>query len=596
MATTHSLKSALIGLLLIGCAQTTTQPTPEARATTQPEARAALARTGKLRVGLVLGSPTQVIRDAGGQLKGVGFDLGKELAQRLGVPFEPVLYPAIGALLDSGKAGAWDVAFLSFTPARAREWDFAPVHLKVEFGYLVRSGSAISTMADLNRRGIRVAVEERSFPDIFLARTLGNALAVRATSNAGAAEMLKHGEANAIFGTKPTLFEMATHLPGSRVLDGRPGIDLHAMAMPKGRGIGVKYAHRFIEDAKSQGFVTAAIARTAVGGMVVAANDQSQSPYVAIVVRVLNTEADLNVGYGVGSINLSFYPLRLRAFASEFFKAEPQSIGLIAMQQVKENMTSCPISPENDHGAPCFARIIQREYENHGVRLETAGVFPYEYYNNNLPGIYNKSWEWKGPLGIVVECNHRAPRALFCTGAWRISSSAWWHIGTDSGGDSKRYLLETLLEYPEKGLRFRFYNTHLSHYSSNLGDQSAERYSQINEILSIMDSRVAAGELAPILAGDLNFLPDWQSDAATMSQLRYRFWWANESQFSKMHVWVGYAGRWSGTTGGFAFFGDPYFISLTQPYVIDGWSLTRLSDHDSPQVHLLCTRPDGQLC
>ena len=57
-----------------------------------PEARQALAPTGKLRVGLQLGSPHNVIADpVTGEMKGVGYDLGKELARRIGVPFEPVM-------------------------------------------------------------------------------------------------------------------------------------------------------------------------------------------------------------------------------------------------------------------------------------------------------------------------------------------------------------------------------------------------------------------------------------------------------------------------------------------------------------------------
>ena len=69
--------AALLGLLLVGCAGIRTAPTPEARQ--------ALAPTGKLRVGLQLGSPHNVIRDSvSGEMKGVGFDLGKELARRLG--------------------------------------------------------------------------------------------------------------------------------------------------------------------------------------------------------------------------------------------------------------------------------------------------------------------------------------------------------------------------------------------------------------------------------------------------------------------------------------------------------------------------------
>ena len=263
MRTTHWLMTAILGLLLTGCAGISTAPTPEARQ--------ALAPTGKLRVGLQLGNPTNVIREsASGEMKGVGFDLGKELARRMGVPFEPVLYPSIGAILDSGKSGNWDVAFVGFSPARAKDWDFAAVHLEVEFGYLIPGGSSISTMADVDRPGIRVAVQEQSGPDIFLSRTLKNAAVVRASSNPGALEALKSGRADVMGSIKPILFEMSNQLPGSRVLDGRPGIDPHAMAMPKGRDLGVAYARRFIEEAKSEGLVKAAVERAGLRGVIVA--------------------------------------------------------------------------------------------------------------------------------------------------------------------------------------------------------------------------------------------------------------------------------------------------------------------------------------
>jgi polar amino acid transport system substrate-binding protein len=255
--------TAMLGLLLTGCAGMHTVPAPEVRQ--------ALAPTGKLRVGLQLGSPHNVIRDSvSGEMKGVGFDLGKELARRMGVPFEPVLYPSVGALLDSGKSGAWDVAFVGFSPARAKEWDFTALHLEVEFGYLIPGGSSISTMADVDRPGIRVAVQEKSGPDIFFSRTLKNAVVIRASSNPGALEALKSGRADVMGSIKPILFEMSNQLPGSRVLDGRPGIDPHAMAMPKGRDLGVAYARQFIEDAKSEGLVKAAIERVGMRGAVVA--------------------------------------------------------------------------------------------------------------------------------------------------------------------------------------------------------------------------------------------------------------------------------------------------------------------------------------
>ena len=141
--------TAILGLLLTGCAGISTAPTPEARQ--------ALTPTGKLRVALQLGNPLNVIQDsASGEMKGVAFDLGKELARRIGVPFEPVMYPSVGALLESGKSGAWDVAFVGFSPERAKEWNFSALHMEVEFGYLIPGGSSISTMADMDRPGIEL--------------------------------------------------------------------------------------------------------------------------------------------------------------------------------------------------------------------------------------------------------------------------------------------------------------------------------------------------------------------------------------------------------------------------------------------------------
>ena len=263
MRPTHWLMTAILGLLIAGCAGISAVPTPEARQ--------ALAPTGKLRVGLQLGSPHNVVRDpVSGEMKGVGYDLGKELARRLGVPFEPVLYPSVGVLLDGGKAGAWDVAFVGFSPARAQEWDFTALHLEIEFGYLVPGGSSISTMADVDRPGVRVAVQEKSQPAVFLSRTLKTAVVVQAPSLAGQLETLKSGKADAIFSVKPSLFEASNQMPGSRVLDGRPGVDPHAMAMPKGRDPGLAYARQFIEDAKSGGLVKAAIERAGIRGAVVA--------------------------------------------------------------------------------------------------------------------------------------------------------------------------------------------------------------------------------------------------------------------------------------------------------------------------------------
>jgi polar amino acid transport system substrate-binding protein len=262
MQKTHWLMTAILGLALTGCAGIQTAPTPEVRQ--------ALAPTGKLRVGLLLGVPAQVMRDsASGEMKGVGFDLGKELARRMGVPFEPVVYPSIQARLDGGRSGDWDIAVMGFSPALAKEWDFTAPHLEIELGYIVPGGSSLSTLAEVDRPGTRVAVVQGGPADRILTPAIKVATLIRVPTFPGALEMLKSGRADAFASAKPSLFEMSDQLPGFRVLEGRFATDRQHMAVPKGRDLGMGYARKFVEDAKSEGLVKAAIERAGIRGAVV---------------------------------------------------------------------------------------------------------------------------------------------------------------------------------------------------------------------------------------------------------------------------------------------------------------------------------------
>jgi polar amino acid transport system substrate-binding protein len=258
-----------IGLLAVafaGCAGISAVPTAQERQ--------ALAPTGKLRVGLILGAPANVVRDAAtGEMKGVGYDLGKELAKRMGVPFEPMLYPSIGAVLDAGRAGNWDVSFNGVTADRAKYLDFTRPHIEIEFGYLAPPGSSLMTAEDVDQTGVRVAVPEKGAVDVLLSQKLKNASVVRGAGLPGALDLVKSGRADVLASNKPNMFQMMGQLPGSRVLDGGPGSETQAMLMPKGRDAGAAYARKFIEDAKSEGLVKAAIERAGLRGTTVAGSN-----------------------------------------------------------------------------------------------------------------------------------------------------------------------------------------------------------------------------------------------------------------------------------------------------------------------------------
>ena len=264
MNTAHGwLLVGMLGLLIAGCASFQTE--------LAPEARAALAPTGKLRVGFYLGNPLSVVRDPQSQeMKGVGFELGKELARRMGVPFEPVVYPSVGALLEATKSGQWDVSFFQISPARMKDYDFTAPLVEVELGYLVPGGSTIPAAGGIDRPGTRIAVQDKGNGDVILTQALKQASLVRVPGLAAGLQRTQAGQADALASIKPSLFELSRNLPGWRVLEGRFAAENVAMAVPKGRDAGMAYARRFIADAKTEGLAKSAIERAGVRGAVVA--------------------------------------------------------------------------------------------------------------------------------------------------------------------------------------------------------------------------------------------------------------------------------------------------------------------------------------
>lgn len=55
-----------------------------------------IAPAGKLRVGINGSNPTLYARAADGSPSGIAADLGRFIAARLGVPFDPVIYTSAG--------------------------------------------------------------------------------------------------------------------------------------------------------------------------------------------------------------------------------------------------------------------------------------------------------------------------------------------------------------------------------------------------------------------------------------------------------------------------------------------------------------------
>jgi polar amino acid transport system substrate-binding protein len=229
-----------------------------------------LTPTGKLRVGVNLGNFLLVQRNADGGIRGIVPDLAQELARRLGVAAELRQYEKVGEVADGAKKGEWDVAFIGAEPQRAADIDFTEPYVEIEATYLVPAGSAIKSVDEVDRQGVRIAVAGRSAYHLWLERNVKHAELVIGDNIEGSYQRFVKEKLEALAGLKPRLLEDVAKLPGARILEGRFTSVQQAIGTPKGRPEGAAYLRKFAEDIKSSGLVARLIERHGARGLSVA--------------------------------------------------------------------------------------------------------------------------------------------------------------------------------------------------------------------------------------------------------------------------------------------------------------------------------------
>ena len=237
-----------------------------------------LAPGGTLRAAINVGNAVLAQRPAapGGEPSGVSVDLARELARRLGVPLQLTVYDAAGKVVEAGRAGAWDIAFVALDPARASEIAQSPPYVQIEGAYLVREGSKLRSNEEVDRKGHRVVVGRNSAYDLFLTRNLQRAEIVRTPTSAAVVDVFVKENHDVAAGVKQQLEADAKKNPGVRILDGRFMVINQAMASQKGKDAGARYVREFIEEMKASGFVARALERHGIQGAAVAPRGDAQ--------------------------------------------------------------------------------------------------------------------------------------------------------------------------------------------------------------------------------------------------------------------------------------------------------------------------------
>jgi polar amino acid transport system substrate-binding protein len=127
-------------------------------ATVAPDLLAAVKQRGTLIVATDANFKPQSYQDADGNWKGFDVDVGREIAQRLGV--KPVFVNTLFDRVAQGKwNGRWDlnIGSMTITPARARVLWFTQPYYFDPAAFAVHTKSAVRSIRDLSGKKIGVS-------------------------------------------------------------------------------------------------------------------------------------------------------------------------------------------------------------------------------------------------------------------------------------------------------------------------------------------------------------------------------------------------------------------------------------------------------
>lgn len=233
--------------------------------------RAQLAPHGVLRAGINMSNFLLVTsRGPAGEPQGVSPSMALAIATRLGVPVQYVPYPRPGELADDVGQDKWDIGLIGAEPQRAEKIEFTTAYAEIESTYLVPAGSPITTIDEVDRPGVRIAVAARSAYDLWLARNIHHATLLRSESLDGSMALFVEQKLEVLAGLRPKLLTDAESLPGARILEGKFMAVQQAIGTAKANNAAAAFLRDFVEEAKASGMVAELIARHQVRGLSVA--------------------------------------------------------------------------------------------------------------------------------------------------------------------------------------------------------------------------------------------------------------------------------------------------------------------------------------
>ncbi|MFF8607066.1 transporter substrate-binding domain-containing protein [Streptomyces sp. NPDC015346] len=217
-----------------------------------------LAPEGVLRASINLGNPV-LAHGTPAVPAGVTVDIAREIGARLGVPVELVCFDAARKSYEAMTAGRADLCFLAVEPAREAEVAFTAPYVVIEGVYAVERDSPLTSVADVDRSGVRIGVKRGSAYDLFLSRTLRHATVVRGEE--GVDTFLAEGLEVAA-GIRQPMTAFVAERPGLRLIE-EPFMEIRQAVGTtlSRRPETIAFLRDLVEELKAGGFVADALRR-----------------------------------------------------------------------------------------------------------------------------------------------------------------------------------------------------------------------------------------------------------------------------------------------------------------------------------------------
>ena len=235
------------------------------------KARAELAPTGVLRAGINLSNFLLVTgRTASGDPVGVAPDMAGAIAESLGVPIKLVPFKSPGELADQAGKDIWDIGLIGAEPQRAAVMTFSAAYVEIEATYMVPPGSPITSIDQVDKKGVKVVTSARSAYGLWLENNIKNAELIQIAGLDGAFNKFKDDKIDVLAGLRPGLMKDIAKMPGATILPGKFSAVQQAVGTAKPNKAGAEYLAAFVEQAKKSGLVANLIEKHKVKGLSVA--------------------------------------------------------------------------------------------------------------------------------------------------------------------------------------------------------------------------------------------------------------------------------------------------------------------------------------